>query len=506
MSPFSYLQTALLLLLLLPIISILIRLRAKKGKPKVPKLKLPPGPSPLPIIGNLHHLGRQPHISLRRLSQRHGPIIHLTLGQIPTVVVSSPRTARDVLRTHDLALCSRPALFAARKVFYDCTDIAFAPYGSYWRGLRKLCILELLSARRVDSFASARAAETTALVASIVNQQRRHGSVNLSLALGAYASGVICRAAFGKDWAGAGGHERRGFQQMLDEHHILLGGFSVIDFFPSLEWVNALTGKRRQLQGTFSKLSAFLDEVLADHLEKRESKVLDLVDVLLDAQRDESAEVRLTMDNIKAVILDMFAAGTDTTFTTLDWAMTELAMNPNAMRAAQQEVRAVVGNRTSVAESDLAQLPYMKALIKETFRLHPPAPLLLPRESMEAVTIEGYDIPAKTRIFVNAWAIGRDPEYWEEAEAFVPERFLGSEVDYKGQDFELLPFGAGRRGCPGLAFGVVGVEIALARMLHSFDWELPPGTRADDLDLKEDFALTMHRAQNLVLVARPLFV
>ncbi|KAG0485872.1 hypothetical protein HPP92_009951 [Vanilla planifolia] len=292
---------------------------------------------------------------------------------------------------------------------------------------------------------------------------------------------------------------------MLEEHQILLGGFSIGDFFPSLAWVSALTGMRRQLQSTFSKLDAFLDEVIADHLEKRESNAPDLVDVLLAAQRDESADVRLTMDNIKAVILDMFAAGTDTTFITLDWAMTELAMNPKAMRAAQQEVRAVVGNRTSVAESDLGQLPYMKAVMKETLRLHPPVPVLVPRESMKAVTIEGYDIPVKTRIFVNVWAIGRDPELWEEAEAFVPERFLGSEVDYKGQDFELLPFGAGRRGCPGLAFGIANVEIALAQMLHSFDWELPPGTHAEDFDMDEVFGITMHRAQNLVLVARPLF-
>ncbi|KAG0487589.1 hypothetical protein HPP92_009684 [Vanilla planifolia] len=245
----------------------------------------------------------------------YGPIIQLTLGQIPTVVVSSPSTARDVLRTHDLALCSRPALLAARKLFYDCTDIAFAPYGPYWRGLRKLCILELLSVRRVDSFAPARAVETAALVASVTDEQRRDGSVNLSRALAEYASGLLCRTALGKDSASGGDHERRGFLQMLEEHQILLGGFSIGDFFFP-HW--------RGSPG------------------KEESNAPDLVDVLLAAQRDESADVRLTMDNIKAVILDMFAAGTDTTFITLDWAMTELAMNPKAMRAAQQEVRAVV--------------------------------------------------------------------------------------------------------------------------------------------------------------------
>lgn len=201
----------------------------------------------------------------------------------------------------------------------------------------------------------------------------------------------------------------------------------------------------------------------------------------------------------------MFAAGTDTTFITLDWAMTELIINPKVLKKAQAEVRSVLGERKVVLESDILQLSYMKAVIKETFRLHPPAPVLVPRESLEHVTLEGYDIPVKTRIFVNAWAIGRDPEIWEDPETFKPERFLNSPIDFRGQDYELLPFGAGRRICPAITFGTATVEIALAQLLHSFDWELPPGVTPKDLDMTEVFGITMHRKYGLEVIAKPRF-
>ncbi|KAI8546802.1 hypothetical protein RHMOL_Rhmol07G0147800 [Rhododendron molle] len=197
----------------------------------------------------------------------------------------------------------------------------------------------------------------------------------------------------------------------------------------------------------------------------------------------------------------MFAAGTDTTFITLDWGMTELIM-----KTAQAEVRSVVGERKTLLETDLPQLHYLKAVVKEIFRLHPPAPVLVPRESMEEVTIDGYNIPTKTRFFVNAWAIGRDPESWENPKVFEPDRFMGSAIDFKGQDFELIPFGAGRRSCPAITFGTVTVELALAQLLHSFDWELPPGIQTSDLDKTEVFGITMHRVSHLVVVAKPHFV
>ncbi|XP_062026621.1 cytochrome P450 71AP13-like [Rosa rugosa] len=469
------------------------------------KLKLPPSPPKLPVVGNLHQLGNQPHLSLRSLAQKYGPIIYLQLGEIPTVVVSSARVAKEVLKTHDLALSSRPQIFSAKHLFYNCTDVVFSPYGAYWRHIRKICILELLSAKRVQSFSHAREEEVARLARRVAESYP--GTTNLSKLLGLYANDILCRVAFGRDFSGGGEYDQHDFQKMLEEYQELLGGFSIGDFFPSMEFLHTLTGMKSRLQDTFGRFDKLFDQILTEHLnpkrEKEEHK--DLVDVLLEIQKEETADMPLTMDNVKAIILDMFAAGTDTTFITLDWGMTELLMNPKVLKKAQAEVRGVVGEKRVVLEGDLHQLDYLKAVIKEIFRLHPPAPVLVPRESMEDVTIDGYDILAKTRIFVNAWAIGRDPESWENPEKFEPERFMGSTIDFKGQDFELLPFGAGRRGCPAVTFSTASIELALAQLLHSFDWELPAGTAADDLDMTEVFGITMHRIANLIVIARPWF-
>ncbi|KAJ6761421.1 FLAVONOID 3'-MONOOXYGENASE-RELATED [Salix koriyanagi] len=469
------------------------------------KLNLPPGPAKLPIIGNLHQLGNMPHISLRELAKKYGPIIFLQLGEIPTVVISSVELAKVVLKTHDLVLCSRPQLFSAKHLFYGCTDIAFASYGAYWRNIRKVCILELLSAKRVHCYSFVREEEVARLIRRIAESYP--GTTNLSKMIGLYANDVLCRVALGRDFSGGGEYDRHGFQKMLDDYQALLGGFSLGDYFPSMEFVHSLTGMKSKLRYTFRRFDQFFDEVITEHRNskgKQEEKK-DLVDILLDIQKDGSSEIPLTMDNIKAVILDMFAAGTDTTFITLDWAMTELIMNPNAMEKAQDEVRGVVGDRKVVQESDLPRLSYMKAVIKEIFRLHPPSPVLLPRESLEDVIIDGYNIPAKTRIYVNVWGMGRDPELWGNPETFEPERFIGSGIDFKGQDFELIPFGAGRRSCPAITFSIAAIEIALAQLLHSFDWKLPPGLEATDVDNTEAFGISMHRTVPLHVVAKPHF-
>ncbi|KAF2282870.1 hypothetical protein GH714_043354 [Hevea brasiliensis] len=475
-----------------------------KEKQRKKNHNLPPGPGKLPIIGNLHQLGNMPHLSLHRLARKYGPIIFLQLGEIPTVVISSANLAKQVLKTHDLAFCSRPQLYSAKYLFYDCTDIAFAPYGAYWRNIRKICILELLSAKRVQSFGHVRKEEVARLVVRI--GESYPATNNLSKIIELYANDVLCRVALGRDFSRGGEYDRHGFQKMLDDYQALLGGFSLGDYFPSMEFVHSLTGMKSKLINTYRRFDQFLDGVINEHRNNSEGKPeeqKDLVDVLLDIQKNGSSDS--TPDNVKAVILEMFGAGTDTIFITLDWTMTELIMNPSVMEKAQAEIRSIVGERKVVQESDLPQFHYMKAVMKENFRLHPPVPVLVPRESLEDVMIDGYNIPAKTRIYVNAWAMGRDPEQWENPEIFQPERFMGSSVDFKGQDFELIPFGAGRRSCPAITFATATVELALAQLLHSFDWELPPGIKAGDIDNTEAFGISMHRTVPLHVIAKPHF-
>ncbi|KDO62262.1 hypothetical protein CISIN_1g0110962mg, partial [Citrus sinensis] len=226
----------------------------------------------------------------------------------------------------------------------------------------------------------------------------------------------------------------------------------------------------------------------------------DLVDVLLKIQGHGDLDSFLTTDHIKA---DIFAAGSETSATTVDWAMCEMMKNPRVMKKAQAEVREVFHRTGKVNETSIDEMKFLKLVVKETLRLHPAAPLLIPRECGQRCQINGFDIPVKARVIVNAWAIGRDPEYWTEPESFIPERFLDHSVDYKGTNFEYIPFGAGRRICPGMSFGLASVELPLAMLLYHFDWKLPNGIKHEDLDMTEAFGVTVRRKQDLCMTPIP---
>lgn len=204
---------------------------------------------------------------------------------------------------------------------------------------------------------------------------------------------------------------------------------------------------------------------------------------------------------------DIFTAGSGTSATTVDWGMSEMMKNPRVMKEAQSEVRRVFHGKSNVDETHIHELKYLRAVVKETLRLHPPAPLLVPKECSQSCVIEGYKIPAKSKVIVNAWAIGRDPRHWNEADKFYPERFLddasASMVDYKGTDFQYIPFGAGRRICPGITYGMAVVELSLAQLLFHFDWKLPNDMKPEDLDMTEVFGLGARRKVNLCLVPIP---
>ncbi|KAI4296029.1 hypothetical protein L6164_036019 [Bauhinia variegata] len=197
---------------------------------------------------------------------------------------------------------------------------------------------------------------------------------------------------------------------------------------------------------------------------------------------------------------DVFAAGSDTSATTLEWVMSEIMKNDRVRKKVQTELREALGGKKTIHETDLEQLNYLKLVIKEALRLHPPAPLLLPRECRESCTVDGYEIPIKTQVIINGWALGRDPEYWRDADSFIPERFQGSSIDFKGSNFEFIPFGAGRRICPGLSFGLANIELPLAKLLYHFDWELPNGMKSEDLDMTEAYGFIAGRKDNLYLI------
>lgn len=325
---------------------------------------------------------------------------------------------------------------------------------------------------------------------------------NMSKMFFSLSNDILCRVAFGRRFKEEG--EKGELVDVLTETQELLAGFSVGDFFPGWGWVNSVTGFKRRLKKNLQDLRRVCDEIIEEHLGRRDRRCVsereDLVDVLLRVQQREDLDVAITDDNLKALVLDMFVAGTDTTAATLEWVMTELIRHPKVMKRAQEDVRQGASGNGEVDQTHHHHFNYLKAVIKEAIRLHPPVPLLVPRESMDKCELQGYEIPAKTRVLINAYAIGRDPNSWEDPLEFNPDRFSGIDTDVKDQDFRFLPFGGGRRGCPGFTFGLATVEIALARLLYHFDWDLPQGMDADDVDLTELFGLSTRKRISLVLV------
>ncbi|XP_048130721.1 cytochrome P450 71A1-like [Rhodamnia argentea] len=328
-------------------------------------------------------------------------------------------------------------------------------------------------------------------------------TVDLSKTLLSLTASIICKIAFGRNHL-VEPERRIDVLRTSGEARAVLGSFCFEDHFG---WVGSIvdkvTGLSSKLQGVFVELDSFYGVLIQDHLdkEKEEEDPEDFIDVLLRMSEDRSGSVHVSRDHVKAVLMNIFIGATDTSAATLVWAMTALKKNLGVMSKAQREVRSSVGNKGFVDEDDLLGLPYLKAVVKETLRLYPPAPLLVPRETTQRCILSGYEIrPTKTPVYINAQAIGRDGECWESAEEFWPERFLGSNVDFRGQSFELMPFGGGRRVCPGVGLAAVTLELALADLLYSFDWELAEGMEEeDDVDIEAMPGLTMHKKIPLCL-------
>ncbi|CAN6226494.1 unnamed protein product [Urochloa humidicola] len=485
------------LLLPLLIIAISFLLFPRWARAQHASGRLPPSPWALPVIGHIHHLaGALPHRAMRDLAQRFGPLLLLRLGELRVVVASSADAAREVLRTHDLAFATRPINRTAKILLGEGSDgIVAAPYGDGWRQLRRICTTELFSARRVRSFRAVREEEVRRLLRSIASAPPEE-AVNLSEMLSAYVADASVRAIVGSRF-----RDRDTFLRLLERRLKIMPASSLPDLFPSSRLAMLVSPMPRMMRREREEMMAFIDTIIQDHQENRAAGVdeEDVLDVLLRVQREDELDPPLTTDNIKAVILDVFAASSETSATTLQWIMAELMRNPRVMRKAQDEVRRVLHGQEIVTEESLSVLHYLPLVVKEALRLHPPATLIL-RECRSPCRVLGFDVPVGAMVLVNAWAIGRDPSYWDVPEEFMPERFENSEIDFKGTDFEFIPFGAGRRMCPGIGFGLANIDLPLASLLYHFDWELPEGIKPGDMDMTEAMGITTRRLSHLMLV------
>ncbi|EOA25729.1 hypothetical protein CARUB_v10019090mg [Capsella rubella] len=447
-------------------------------------------PPRLPLIGNLHQLGQHPHRSLCYLSHRYGPLMLLHFGSVPVIVASTAEAARDILKTHDAVFASRPRSKIFEKLLYNSRNMASAPYGEYWRQMKSVSVIHLLSNKMVGSYRQVRQEEIGLMMEKI----RESGSspMNLTKILSCLTNDVICRVALGRKY-GVG----TDFKEMIDRLMRQLGTYTVGSFVPWLGWIDWISGLEARLEKTANDFDKLLERIVQDH-EDGDGNKADFVDVLLAVQRENSVGFEIDRSSIKAIILDAFVGGTDTSSTLVEWEMTELLGHPECMKRLQDEVRTICKGKSSVSEDDVKDMKYLKAVVKETLRLHPPVPLMVPHQSRDDVKLRDNYVPAGTQVVVNLWAIGREAATWGPDEnAFRPERHLDSSADFRGQDFELIPFGAGRRMCPGISFAVVLNEVVLANLVHGFDWQ----STEDQTDVAESIGSVIRRMDPLYVIA-----
>lgn len=471
------------------------------------RYNLPPGPKPWPIIGNLNLIGPLPHRSIHELSKKYGPIMHVWFGSNPVVVGSSVDMAKAFLKTHDATVAGRPKFSAGKYTTYNYTDITWSQYGPYWRQARRMCLLELFSQKRLEEYEYIRKQELRSLLNKLFHSADK--TILLKDHLSNLSLNVICRMVLGKNYLEESENavvSPEEFKRMIDELFLLNGVLNIGDFIP---WINFLDlqGYIKRMKSCGKKFDRFLEHVLDEHIERKKGVkdyvAKDMVDVLLQLAEDPTLEVKLERQGVKAFTQDLIAGGTESSAVTVEWAISELLRRPEIFKKATEELDRVIGRERWVEEKDIVDLPYVNAIVKEVMRLHPVAPMLVPRMAREDCQIGGYDIPKGTQVLVHVWAIGRDPAIWDSPNEFQPERFLAKEIDVKGHNYELLPFGAGRRMCPGYPLGLKVIQASLANLLHGFNWRLPQNVQTEDLNMEEIFGLSTPKKIPLETVLQP---
>ncbi|XP_030532044.1 cytochrome P450 81E8-like [Rhodamnia argentea] len=490
-------ENTILYSILLTVLSLVILYFFLTREPK----NLPPSPTPLPIIGHLHHLKLPLHRTLQSLSTKYGPIMTLRFGVRRFVVVSSLPLVEECFTKNDVVLANRPKLFIGKHLGYDYTTLITAPYGDGWRNLRKIATVEVLSSHRLNVLSHVRRDEIRRLMLQLA--RGAFGSqhwVELRTLFSELTFNIIMRMMAGKRYYGEGvnvdeAEAREG--RKLIKQIVGNGGISYAgDFLPILKLVD-YNGVKKRVVELKEKIDAFMQGLIDEHRRKKGDPELadSMISHLLHLQESQPEDYSDFM--VKGLILVLLIAGTDTSSITLEWIMANLLNNPDKLKKAQDEIDSLIGHDRLVEESDVSKLPYLQCIIFETLRLNTTAPLLIPHASSDDCTIGGYFIPRDSIVMVNAWAIHRDPELWEDPLSFKPERFEGSGGEK--QHKLMMPFGLGRRACPGapLAQRVMGWTLAL--LIQCFDWKR---VSEQEIDMRESPGTTMPKAVPLELMCK----
>lgn len=468
---------------------------------------LPPSPPlSLPILGHLHLLTKKPlHRGLSHISNKYGPLLFLNFGSRPVLLVSSPSAAEECFtKQNDRILANRPRFLAGKYLGYNYTTLVWAPYGDHWRNLRRISTVEILSGARIQMFTDVRTQEVHSLIHRLLEGNRNGLFYNMKSAFFEMTLNILMRMIAGKRYYGGDSNtetleEAKRFKQIITETFQVSGATNMVDFLPFLKWTG-LNKMERKLKILQEKRDKFMQELIEEHktirIGSNHHEDSTMIDALLSLQ--ESEPQYYTDEIIRGLTLVMLSAGTDTTAGTMEWVLSLLLNNPESLKKTQEEIDNHTGKSRLINDSDLPHLPYLHGVIIETFRMCPVAPILVPHESSEDCRIGGFRVPRGTMVMVNMWAIHNDPELWEEPKKFKPERFIKMEGQREG--FVLVPFGYGRRGCPGenLAMKVIGLTLGL--LIQCFDWER---IGEEMVDMTEGPGLTMPKAQPLLAKCKP---
>ncbi|XP_039171258.1 LOW QUALITY PROTEIN: cytochrome P450 CYP82D47 [Eucalyptus grandis] len=496
---------------------LLIRTKYDKSVDGHKKASLPEAGGAWRLIGHLHLLGGpvRPHIILASMADKYGPIFTIKTGVHRALIVSNWQIAKQCLTMNDKTFASRPKLVSSEVMAYNYATFGLAPYGPYWRYVRKVAMLDLLSSHRLELLKHVRDSEVQASMTHLYKRCMESYSgapkkvlVDMKRWFGDITLNVVFRMIVGKRYEDKQDEKGR---EALRSYFDLTGKFIVSDAFPILRWLD-LDGYERIMKKTTQELDRVVQGWLNEHKSRRSTNKRrgdnkdsdqDFMDVMLSTV--DAAEELPGYDAdtfIKATCLALILAGSHMTAVSLTWVLSLLLNHREVLKKAQHELDTQIGREKPVKESDLKNLAYIQAILKETLRLYPPAPLGLPHESMEDCTVDGYHVPKGTRLLFNLWKIYRDPQVWLDPLEFRPERFLTTHKDFdiRGQNFELIPFGSGRRMCPGINFAMQMMSLSLAALLHGFDITTP----ADEpVDMAEAIRMTNLKATPLEVFATP---
>ncbi|XP_023741043.1 cytochrome P450 81Q32 [Lactuca sativa] len=458
---------------------------------------LPPTVFPsLPIIGHLYLLKPPVYRTFAKISAKYGPILLLRLGSRRVVLLSSPSAAEECFTKNDIIFANRPRMLFGKILGNNYNSLVWSPYGDTWRNFRRIASNEILSTLRLNEFQDIRVDEGRILIRKLLS----HSSmVDMKSVLYELTLNVMMRMISGKRYFGDDTpeveEEGKKIREILEESFLLSDAANVGDYLPILSCLGG-KGLEKKLLALKEKRDVFFQGLIEQLRKSRDKKKKTMIEVLLS--RQESDPKYYTDEMIRGLFMVLLSGGTDTSAGTMEWVMSLLLNNPQVLQKAQHEMDTVIGTDRLIDESDVINLPYLRCIINETQRLYPVGPLLVPHESSEDCIVSGYKIPSGTMLLVNQWAIHHDPNIWVDPERFDPERFEGLEGTRDG--FKFMPFGSGRRSCPGegLAMRVIGLTLGL--LIQCFEWE-----RVSEkmIDMTEGFGLNMPKAEPLVAKCKP---